>query len=57
MSSYYNTTTSSTGTSFDWSNIKKTKKDITKELHKIAEEQEEDKEKHLPLFNPKDLDL
>ncbi len=61
--SYYNTTASSTGTSFDWSDIHtvkkvvKSKKEIVKELHKIVKEQEEDKEKHLPLFNPKDLDL
>ncbi len=37
--------------------IKESKKTILKELHKIVEEEKEDKEKYLPLFDPKDLDL
>lgn len=52
--------TASTGNySINWNylKIKDYKKDITVELKKIAEEQEEDKEKHLPIFDIKDLDL
>jgi hypothetical protein len=47
----------------DWSDLKKTLKDspkkdiILKELRTIAKEEEEDKEKYLPLFNPEDLDI
>ena len=47
----------------DWSDLKKTLKDspkkdiILKELRQIAKEEEEDKEKHLPIFNPEDLDI
>lgn len=33
------------------------KEELTGELKTIAKEQEEDKEKHLPVFNPEDLDL
>ena len=47
----------------DWSDFKKIldespRKDIIlKELRHIAKEEEEDKEKYLPLFNPEDLDI
>ncbi len=34
-----------------------TKKSILEELHTIVKEEEEDKEKHLPIFNPEDLDI
>ncbi len=33
------------------------REEITEELKKIAKEMEEDKEKHLPIFDPKDLDI
>lgn len=32
-------------------------KEVKEELVKIAEEEEEDKQKHLPIFNPEDLDI
>jgi len=32
-------------------------KEVKEDLVKIAEEQEEDKRKHLPIFNPEDLDI
>lgn len=58
---YSDTSSTSTGTGY-WTKkptpIKK--KEITEmkdELIKIAEEMEEDREKHLPKFDPKDLDL
>ena len=37
--------------------VKFSSKEIAEELVKIAEEQEDDKEKHLPIFDPKDLDI
>lgn len=32
-------------------------KEIATELKKIADEEEEDKQKHLPVFDPEDLDI
>ena len=32
-------------------------KEVKEELVKIAEEEEADKQKHLPIFNPEDLDI
>ena len=31
--------------------------EILEEMVKITEEQEEDREKHLPIFDPEDLDI
>jgi hypothetical protein len=36
---------------------KKAFKEVKDELIKIAEEEEADKQKHLPIFNPEDLDI
>ena len=60
MNNSYYTSTASTGNYKSvWDNLKieEDKEDIKTELKKIAKEQEEDKEKHLPIFNPKDLDI
>jgi len=60
MENGYYTATATTGNyKVVWENLKieEDKEKIKAELKKIAKEQEEDKEKHLPIFNPKDLDI
>jgi len=59
MDSYSTSTSAYETYAINWNDLKieNDKQDIKAELKKIAKEQEEDKEKHLPKFDPKDLDI